>query len=632
MLLCLFAAFGCTKRTSIHIDMANPLEIQAGQASLLKYSVEPPGTKITWTSSDESVAYLLENYLMASSAGTATITAMSSDGVQASFFVKVLPVPIKSFSMVSSLSLYYGETAELQTKDFEPKNADAGSVEWTVSDGKIAKVRVVDGKAMVEGVGAGTVTVTGTAGENHDIVKTCTVTVKGPDVLKIMGDEVIYTTGSEYAYEAVQQPEVYSDMSWSLSDNSVVSVVSQSREKIVLRPVSPGKVELSLAAGPKTAKLTVNVKDPEIRFTQRQDATMFMGDTFEAAAQLYPVNLTDGITWSTSDSGILSVTTRADGKATFSAGSRSGTATVTAKRGDFKSSFNVKVVGNDYKPCIAASKYSSYSSGNIIKVYSDGDRCWYMPMNFGHSNDYSVNVMNYTDYFVICGEDGKVLDADIAKNVTWSVSECEKYFETGSNASCAYCRMKNLYVSYKQTLTAHCPCGITRTLTIYFAPEKLAVARFNPDMVKVSGSSYNEVICPGAVSTSLGATGTYRVMGYAPYSGYSLALLPDGDSSTSPAYYRFIALCTRPDGKEAKAVICGGELSKITDTLPSGMSFTETWYYNMSDNAYLGSMPIVTIKKFTSSSATGHMHLKLSGSSSTGLTYDLYYQVSVVVE
>ena len=122
-------------------------------------------SKVTWTSSDPMVAYVIEDYLFAFKKGTATITA-KADGKTKKFKVKVKSNDIDKLGLNAyeitlgvkdTFQLYCGNTAE--------------SVKWSSSDSKVASV---DKKGKVKAIKCGKATIT--ASSRGKTVK-CKVTV-----------------------------------------------------------------------------------------------------------------------------------------------------------------------------------------------------------------------------------------------------------------------------------------------------------------------------------------------------------------------------------------------------------------------------------------------------------------------
>ena len=150
---------------------------------------------VTWSSSDESVATVVDGVVTGVKAGTATITA-NAGGKTATCVVTVKDAVIA----VTKVTLDKTEASvEVDgmitlTATVSPTNATDKTVTWSSSDKNIATVK--DGK--VTGVKAGTVTITVKAGEK---TATCLVTVteKAPEEVPVEKIKISEADGTPVA-------------------------------------------------------------------------------------------------------------------------------------------------------------------------------------------------------------------------------------------------------------------------------------------------------------------------------------------------------------------------------------------------------------------------------------------------
>lgn len=129
---------------------------------------------LVWTSSNEEVAAVKDGVITAKAYGTATITAISSNGITASCTVKVedptIPVEeIKLNKDVVSLYLWQEETFEAA---IYPNDATDKTLVWTSNDEKVATVK--EGKVTAVGYGACVITATAVNG----VKATCIINVE----------------------------------------------------------------------------------------------------------------------------------------------------------------------------------------------------------------------------------------------------------------------------------------------------------------------------------------------------------------------------------------------------------------------------------------------------------------------
>ena len=171
--------------TEISLDKER-LELTEGDTETLTATVKPDNAtdkKVTWNSSDEKIATVVDGKVTAVKEGTVTITAKAGDKTATCAVVvnkKVIPVTKVTLDR-TSLSLAPGETAELKAT-VEPDDATDKTVTWTSSDPTVATVA----NGVVTAVAAGTATITATATNGtddttDDKTATCTITVTDPD-------------------------------------------------------------------------------------------------------------------------------------------------------------------------------------------------------------------------------------------------------------------------------------------------------------------------------------------------------------------------------------------------------------------------------------------------------------------
>lgn len=151
------------------------VEVFIGASVELTATIEPEDAtdkRISWSSSDNSIASVDDGRVTTRGIGTATITArsVSNEEINASCTIKVKEVPVESIELDrNKLELVIDENTRL-TATVLPANATDKTVTWTSSDDGIASVE--DG--IVTALAGGEACITATAG---DKTATCTVTV-----------------------------------------------------------------------------------------------------------------------------------------------------------------------------------------------------------------------------------------------------------------------------------------------------------------------------------------------------------------------------------------------------------------------------------------------------------------------
>ena len=159
---------------AIKLDKSN-LELAEGQSSQLKVSYNPTNTtadkKVTWSSSDESIATVENGLVTAVSEGTATITATNTDGSTntCNIYVSIPRIPAESLSIDKEYAIINVEQQETLTASYGPDNT-TDTLSWVSSDESVATVD--DG--VVTAIASGCCTITASIG---NLTASCNVNV-----------------------------------------------------------------------------------------------------------------------------------------------------------------------------------------------------------------------------------------------------------------------------------------------------------------------------------------------------------------------------------------------------------------------------------------------------------------------
>ncbi len=170
--------------TSISFE-SNNIKLKIGSKYNLRsrMTIKPSNAtnkKITWTSSNTSIATVNDGLVTALKAGTVTVTAKSSNGKTATctFVISnnssTQEVEVTSISFESNnINMNVGKSYNLKSRmTIKPDNATNKTVTWTSSNTSVATVK--DG--VVTALKAGTATVT--AKSNNGKTATCTFVIK----------------------------------------------------------------------------------------------------------------------------------------------------------------------------------------------------------------------------------------------------------------------------------------------------------------------------------------------------------------------------------------------------------------------------------------------------------------------
>ena len=158
------------------------LDLYVGDSETLTATVTPANAgnkKVTWSSSDESVATVSsKGEVTAVAEGKATITVTTQDGgLTATCTVNVAPKPLVNVTGIelskTTLTLNVGASATLKAT-VTPEDATNKNVTWTSSDAAIASV---DEGGVVKALAEGLATITATTVDGG-FAATCALTVK----------------------------------------------------------------------------------------------------------------------------------------------------------------------------------------------------------------------------------------------------------------------------------------------------------------------------------------------------------------------------------------------------------------------------------------------------------------------
>ena len=343
--------------TEISLDKEK-LDMTEGDTETLTATVKPDNATVktvTWKSSDETIAKVVDGVVTAVKAGSVVITATAGDkSATCEVFVSKKVIPVTKVTITpSTLNLATGETATL-TVSVEPEGATY-EVEWSSSDETVATI--VDG--VVTAVGEGTATVTAVVGDDS---ATCVVTVETPiESITLDKTELEMVKGDTETLTVTINPETAKEVkvTWSSSDEKIATVDETGK----VTAVGAGEATITAKAGGKEATCKVTVKVPVESITlDKTSLTLKEGATAVLVATVKPDDATDKtVTWSSSDETIATVDN--NGKVT---GIKEGEATVTAKAGD--KTATCKVTVSNYVFTINPTEVTVSGNGDAISV------------------------------------------------------------------------------------------------------------------------------------------------------------------------------------------------------------------------------------------------------------------------
>lgn len=283
--------------------------LYSGEALTLKAEITPEDVtnkNIIWTSSDESVATVVDGVVTAKGRGTAKITAKTQDtGLEAACEVTVIKHVSSVTLPVSSATVYAGKTLTL-TATVLPEDAENKKLIWKSSDEKVATVK--DGKVTALRSGSAVITVKSEDGNNFAF---CIVRVlQGINEIKLDKPDAVLDFKESVTLVPTLSPEIIDDnrIIWVSSDESVAKVIDgvvSAQEKsgtAIIKAVSASDEAVY-------AQCLITVREPVAEITLSEtEFTMTVGDQKSVTATILPENANDKtVIWTSGDSTVATV-------------------------------------------------------------------------------------------------------------------------------------------------------------------------------------------------------------------------------------------------------------------------------------------------------------------------------------
>ena len=305
------------------------VDLKVGSSEPITATIEPNNTTdktIVWTSSNESVATVVNGKITALKVGTAKITATCGSVKSGKCTVTVSPIEVTSVTLdVATKTIKIGDGFKL-TATVKPDNATDKSVTWTSSNASIA---TVDASGNVKGVkdGEATITAKTTNGKTAD----CKVTVNPiqAESITIEPAEVKLDVGEEMTLKATVLPTNTTDqtVTWKSSKPEIVQVDATTG---VVTAISSGQATITATCGAvtKTCVVTVNPVLAEKVTVSAPAKQVMVRDDLQLTATVAPENTTDKtLIWSSSNNEIAKV----DQNGLVTTALITGEVTITAK-------------------------------------------------------------------------------------------------------------------------------------------------------------------------------------------------------------------------------------------------------------------------------------------------------------
>ena len=247
--------------TGIELNKSS-LTLNANESATLTATVKPTDAtnkKVTWSSSDTSVATVTNGKVTAKKAGKVTITATTEDGkLTAKCEVTVKEVKVTGVELSkTTLELNVGKTATL-TVTVKPNDATNKKVTWTSSDTSVATV--TNGKVTAKKAGKTTITVTT---EDGKFTAKCEVTVKEVKVTGVTLNKTSATLeeGKTLTLTATVKPTDATNKKvvWTSSNTAVATV--DANGKVTAKSKGEATITVTTEDGNYKATCVITVKE-----------------------------------------------------------------------------------------------------------------------------------------------------------------------------------------------------------------------------------------------------------------------------------------------------------------------------------------------------------------------------------
>ncbi len=339
---------------SVSLNKEN-LTLNLGASERLVATINPSNATnqtVTWSSSNSNVATVnTSGNVTAISAGTATITARTSNGKTATCTVKV-NVPVTEISLkINNVAIddidtypvvapYTGTVIAV----LSPENATNKNVTWSSSNLNVA---TINSNGRINSVGPGTTVITATA-DNGEYRKSFNLYVMvNPQSISLNKENLTLNLGASERLIATIEPSNTNNqtLTWTSSNPSIATVDTNG----LVTAIKKGTTTITVrTSNGKTATCTVKVNIPVtgIEF-QEENLTIKVTKSASIHYVIEPYNATNkNIIWKSSNPRVATVS-----NGTVS-GLSAGTTIITAETedGGYKATCNVTVTNTENIP------------------------------------------------------------------------------------------------------------------------------------------------------------------------------------------------------------------------------------------------------------------------------------------
>ena len=262
---------------------------------------------VIWSSSNTSVATVLNGKVTALKAGTTTITVTTEDGGKTATCNITVKAKVVGVSLNrTAITLYEGESFTL-IATITPDNATNKNVIWSSSNTSVATV--ANGEITALEVGSATITVTT---EDGGKTAKCYISVKAKvESVSLDRTSITLTEGDTYSLTATITPSnaTNKNVIWSSNNTSVATVVDG---KVTALKAGTATITVTTEDGGKTATCDVIVNEKiypvEGVLLDKTSLDVVVGNTVTLVATIKPSNATNkNVIWTSSNTSVATV-------------------------------------------------------------------------------------------------------------------------------------------------------------------------------------------------------------------------------------------------------------------------------------------------------------------------------------
>lgn len=346
-----------------------------GKSATPKVTLSPAKNteKITWSSSDDSVATVSQSgVIKASGKGTAVITAQTRNGIKAFCTVYAVRPITKLVTSESKISLIVGANDyQLSYTAFPEDNND--TARWYSSNEKVA---TVSDEGMVHAVSDGNAKIYVESSGKKKAYTTVSVGL-GADKVSFTSAPLALAVGKNTALKASASRI---DGKRPINRKAVITQISGEEYGYYapngkLYGLKPGKVVMMAEAVTSLDKVStvieidIVIPASSVKMSHTKLAMVAGGEDFELSAAISPENSTESLTWQSSNPNIASVSE--DGVVTALS---KGAAKITARTGSGKTATCTVTVGLGADMVEFTNKITSAAVGKTLALKAVASR------------------------------------------------------------------------------------------------------------------------------------------------------------------------------------------------------------------------------------------------------------------